>query len=321
MVSLRLLRRNISSLETKKISVAICTHNRAADLLHCLNALASQGLAPDFFEVLIVDNGSTDNTKEISLSFTKGSNHFRYVFEKELGLAHARNIAINLSHAPFIAFTDDDALPQQDWLQRIVERFENLDEDYAILAGEIDPIWPFEPPDWLTDHMLMSLSARVGWDKVPRELKASEWACEVNSTYRTDVLRKAGGFPTKLGRRGDLLLSGENHVNSYIVADGWRVFYDPDIKVKHKIHPNRLSQAWMKRRYFWQGVTSAICAEYDKVNGKTPEYWSNIELPHDAKSWQKIFDDNLSRSELSDACRLLTSLGYLLSIKGLLVGR
>ena len=255
-----------------KISVILCTHNRENFLEKCLSSLANQRGCTDQYEVLIIDNASTDGTAKLAKEYTDKYTHFHYHLENRLGLARARNTGLELTNAPLAAFTDDDAIPSENWVESIVERFSQLPADVAVLGGEIDPIWESERPAWLTDSLLRPLSAWLGWDTVARNLRRDEWICEVNCCYRTEIIKKYGGFPETLGRKGELLLSGENYVNEQIFSDGFRAFFDPSIRVSHFIPANRVTVNWFLRRSFWQGVTASVCAEYDKQQGRKAEY-------------------------------------------------
>jgi hypothetical protein len=83
-----------------------------------------------------------------------------------------------------VAFTYDDAVPEPDWLERLMERFEELPDEVAVVGGEIRPIWERQRPEWLTNVMLRPLSAGLMWTLSARDLKAGEWVVEANSAYR-----------------------------------------------------------------------------------------------------------------------------------------
>lgn len=304
-----------------QLTVIICTHNRHAFLERCLGSLTRQSCGPDRFEVLIVDNASSDATSEVSASFLRENANFRYHMEAKLGLARARNAGLERTTAPLVAFTDDDAVPAHDWVERMLARFENLSNDIVLLAGEIEPVWETERPEWLTDNLLRPLSAHLGWDTVARILRNTEWVCEVNCCYRTEIIKRYGGFPEALGRKGDLLLSGENYVNDQIFADGYRAFFDPEILVKHFIPAERVTKTWFMRRSFWQGVTASVCAKYDLDEGRKAEYWQNVRLPATADDWWAVLDASQSSVSVEEGCSLITNIGYMLGIRNMIIGR
>ena len=309
------------TLNSPKISVILCTHNREEFLEKCLLSLENQQGCAGQYDVIIIDNASTDSTAEIAKRFTEKNINFKYHLENRLGLARARNTGLELTSAPLAAFTDDDAIPSENWVASMLERFSQLPSDVAVLGGEIDPIWESERPVWLTDSLLRPLSAWLGWDTVPRILRRDEWICEVNCCYRTEIIKKYGGFPETLGRKGDLLLSGENYVNEQIFSDGFRAFFDPSIRVSHFIPSNRLTVNWFLRRSFWQGVTASVCAEYDKQQGRKTEYWQSVKLPANVSDWSSILEAGESANSVEEGCGLISNIGYLLGVRGLVIGR
>lgn len=242
---------------TKKISAVVCVYNREDTLPQCLEALAQQTISTDLFEVVVVDNNSTDGSPKIAAQYAAKYPHMRVVRETKQGLASARNCGMREAKSPIAAFTDDDAIPAKDWAERLLQRFDDLGETAAVVGGELDPVWSSPKPDWLEgDKLLHSLSVCLGWSTHARYLIGSEWLCEANSAYRIAPVQERGGFPENLGRIGTNLLSGENAINAVLVRDGYRFFFDPEIRVQHQINKARLSKDWFRRRFFWQGVTT-----------------------------------------------------------------
>jgi glycosyltransferase involved in cell wall biosynthesis len=310
------------------INVVVPTLNRSRCLVDCLRALEKQTVSADQFKVQVVDNGSTDDTGSVSASFCARNTNFFYVREERSGVARARNAGVARSASGLVAVTDDDALPEPDWLERILSRFAELPDDVAGVGGEVRPIWEDTRPEWLTDAMLRPLSAGLMWSKDPRFLRPGEWLIEVNTTYRKHVLLKFGGFPEHVGRVGETLLSGENCVNRVMQRAGLRFFYDPGILVHHRIHASRLTRAWFRRRMFWQGVSlnlldrhveeqssrlglSAVC-EHEKN-------WWEIAVPGSAQAWADLFDDD-SDMEFQEQLNIIEQLGYLFESGSIVIG-
>jgi glycosyltransferase involved in cell wall biosynthesis len=99
------------------ISVIICTYNRANLLKRALNSLARQSVKD--FEIIIVDDGSEDNTCEICNSFKDRITSLKYIYVKNSGLSYARNVGIKSSTGDYILFTDDDCIPEENWVERM----------------------------------------------------------------------------------------------------------------------------------------------------------------------------------------------------------
>jgi glycosyltransferase involved in cell wall biosynthesis len=313
----------------RRISVVISTLNRSTDLAHCLGALEKQTVSADGFEVQIVDNGSTDETSSLSADFCARNANFSYFVEHRRGLAAARNAGVRRSASAIVAFTDDDAMPEPTWLERLLGRFDGLPDDVAAIGGDVYPVWEVERPAWLTDAMLRPLSAGLLWSASARVLRPGEWLVEVNSAYRKHPLLKFGGFPEHLGRVGEILLSGENCVNRVMQRAGLRLFYDPAIVVRHRIPASRLTRAWFRRRMFWQGVTMNLLNRHVEEQssmlglnlvGGGEKDWEEIVVPTSAWAWADLFDDK-SPMPFQEQLDIIEQFGYLLESQSVVIGR
>lgn len=305
---------------TPKIAAIVCTHNRSKFLTGALDSLLRQSVDAAAYEIIVVDNISTDNTPQIGQAYSEQHVNLRYHLEPKLGLAVARNSGISLTNADLVAFTDDDAIVSFDWIERLLDRFSTVHAMTAAIGGEIDPIWEIPRPRWLTDAMLRPLSAHLGWSDRPTVLQDDQWICEVNCAYRRDLLLRYGGFPTVLGRRGSNLLSGENTINDRLRDDGYQLFFDPHIRVQHIIHADRLCRNWFRRRYFWQGVTGAVAASERQQWGAVATHWQVLDLPQSPDEWVLMFEEEGDNAGFEAHCTRLAHLGYLLSLKGLIEG-
>lgn len=302
------------------ISAIVCTYNRADFLEKCLTAIAQQTMNHAAYEVIIVNNNSTDHTIDITNKFESEYANFHAVVETKQGLSAARNRGMREANSTIAAFTDDDAIPSPDWLAKLSNRFSEMDDQVVAVGGEIDPIWETPRPKWLTDRLLHPLSAALLWSDTPRMLIGDEWLCEVNSAYRIAPVLEAGGFPEHLGRIGTNLLSGDNAVNGILLDQGAKFFFDPEIRVQHFIPKERLTINWFKRRMFWQGITGFYVNTFLRERGCKVPYSMQIELPMNEKTWLDTFDDSYT-DKLSDSLGTLYNLGYLLASQNLIAGR
>ena len=310
-----------------RIAAVVCTYNRADILSKCLTALTRQTMDAAAFQVIIVDNNSTDGTAEIIRSFCEGRPNWVPILETRQGLAIARNRGMMETDAPFVAFTDDDAEVGPDWLERLLRHFEALPDTTAAVGGEIVPVWETECPPWMDAHTLQLLSAHLGWSNTERFLQGDEWLCEVNSAYNKHTLLKYGGFPEALGRIGNNLLSGENAVNLLMAENGAQFYFDPSIIVRHHIPPSRLKKSWFRNRMFWQGVTGYLVDQFldakrEELTGEgaLPRPAKPLNLPCSSTAWTNTFSDDHSW-EFDESLNTLWSLGYTLASQGVLIGR
>ena len=128
-------------------SVIIPTLNQSAKLKQCLFHLSELSFDPDLFEVLVVDNGSTDDTKAISLSFQNKIKNLRYLFCESPGLMAARHKGCDKAKGEILCYLDDDSLVTKDWLKGISESF--ADQDVAMVGGPCIPEYEIKPPSWV----------------------------------------------------------------------------------------------------------------------------------------------------------------------------
>lgn len=316
-----------------EISAVVCTYNRADDLSDCLAGLLRQSLPERQYEVIVIDNNSTDSTRDLVKGLRTKNRNLRYFVETKQGLAPARNRALREAASDIVAFTDDDAIPSRTWLSDLHRRFTSMPAEVAAVGGDVEAVWEIERPAWLNDHLLHPLSAGLNWSAGPRFLRAGEWLVEVNSAYRKSALLRYGGFPEDLGRIGVNLLSGENAINLLLSANGYGFYYDPHIKVRHKIPAGRLSKSWFRRRYFWQGVTNYYVKKYvfsclESRGDEDREYenlrremdWITVPVPTTGAQWAELFEEG-DDNDFEESLRRIEGLGYLLAAQAIILGR
>lgn len=241
-----------------RISAIICTLNRAAYLEKAIQSLVHQTLPKEQYEVIVVDNGSTDDTKAV----VEGFEHFgnlRYIQEPIIGLSQARNTGWQKAKGEYIAYLDDDAIACKDWLRRILHAFDTAQPRPGSVGGKVIPLWEVERPAWLPPEMENTF-AIVDWgDKSKFLTEEHEHNVGCNVAYPLKILQECGGFNTNLGRKGTNLLSNdENLIRSYIRQHNLGIYYDPEICVEHHIPAERLVKRFFYRRLFWQGVSNEI---------------------------------------------------------------
>ena len=241
-----------------RISAVIPTHNRAGYLRKALEALANQTLPKREYEILVIDNRSLDHTKQVVLEEFSGLQNLKYIFEPVLGLNQARNTGWRYARGRYVAYTDDDAIPCQVWLQRIVEAFETVLPMPGCVGGRIDPIWETPRPLWLADDIALSLTI-LNWSDTPVILNNEQWLAGANIAFPKHLLELVNGFQVGLDRTGNSLLSnGEVLTVKYLEQQGYGALYHPGIAVRHHVLASRLTKSWFLRRWYWQGVSDAI---------------------------------------------------------------
>ena len=242
------------------ISVVICTHNRVDYLEASIRSVFEQEPPVPGTELIVVDNASGDGTAELLDRLASDAPdwlRFRPIHESQLGLSFARNTGIEHAEGTVVAFLDDDAVAQAGWLEGVDAGFQR--ERRYVVTGPIEPIWPTPPPWWL-NQSVWSYYTVLDFGPDPCELHIdTHYFAGANLAFDAEALRSIDGFPTHLGRRGTMLLSNEDRdVVHQLAAAGGLLGYEPAARVRHHVHPDRMSLRWLFRRAFWQGVSDAL---------------------------------------------------------------
>lgn len=230
-------------------SIIVCTYNRDKYLYGALQCIAENGYPTDAYEIVLVNNMSTDNTESECQRFQNDypTVDFRYFVETQQGLSFARNRGIKESRGEILLFLDDDSYIQPNYLinlQHQLEAFPNADA----FGGKIDPVFESgEPPKWLSKWNYSWVSAIDMGDKVcPFEGKA--FPIGANMGISKAMLSKIGVFNTELGRSKKNLMGGEEKdLFERIRQQGGNIYYFPDVVVQHVIPPSRTTKEYVKR--------------------------------------------------------------------------
>lgn len=254
-----------------KYSIVIATYKRAADLRHTLASLAT--LQPDGpWEVIVVDNNSPDNTREIVEEAARTFPvELRYLFEREQGRSPALNAGIRAARGEIIATTDDDVRVPADWLTRAAEGLERLQCDYV--GGRVLPIWGGPRPAWLPNHggKQWAVIALLDYGPQPIEFGARV-PLGVNMAFRRAAFDAAGLFDPNTGRKAGTLLGQE--VREWCIrarAAGVGGYYIPEMWLEHVIPADRLCKAYFRRWFYWRGISRAMLYERAGLDMEAPE--------------------------------------------------
>lgn len=235
--------------EAPQLSVILSTYNRGELLNDALRSVLAQNdaITPPF-ELIVVDNNSTDSTREIVERLAAEDERVRYTFEPQQGLSYARNAGLLEARAPLIAFTDDDVRAQPDWVAAIVRAFgEHPEAD--VVGGRVLPLWPAVPPEWLTrDHWAPLALVDYGDTLVAVTTENPICLVGANLAVRRSVFHVVGVFATDLQRVKDGIGSLEDHEFLLrLLRIGRKGVYDPRIMVRAEIQPNRLERVYHRR--------------------------------------------------------------------------
>ncbi len=236
------------------ITVILCTYNRCETLPHALSSIAVSAVPPSFeWEVLVVDNNSSDQTHEVVQDFCRRyPGRFRYLLEPRQGLSNARNAGIREARGDVLAFVDDDVTVGPEWLLNLTASLHS--REWAGAGGRIIPVWGDEAPSWLSTEEPHALAPFVAFDLGSDAGRLGIPPLGANMAFRKEVFDKYGGFRTDLGRCGDSLLSNEDtEFGRRLLVAGERLRYEPSAVMHHPVYKNRLQKKYLLAWWFGKG--------------------------------------------------------------------
>ena len=210
--------------EYPSVSAIICTRNRAASLKRCLEAMQALDLAGADFELLIIDNGSSDATRDTADAFIAVAPFAaRYLFEPRRGLSHARNTGIRAARGDILLFTDDDCYVRPDWVRQAIAAFGP--DLRQVIGGRVDL---FDK-----DHLSITIKTDPEPEKMASFVRLHGFVIGANMAIGRPVHEEIGVFDTRLGA-GTLLRAAEDTEIVYrAFKAGVPVRYEPAIAVEH----------------------------------------------------------------------------------------
>jgi glycosyltransferase involved in cell wall biosynthesis len=242
-----------------KASVIICTLNRARQLRAAVFSVMMQSFPWELFEIVVVDNGSTDGTREVVEECRRQSiPSIVYVHEPNHSLSEARNRGILTAKGDVLAFMDDDARADSSWLLSLVEALEG-ENGPAAAGGPIYPLNRIHLPDWLPDRLTTYFSI-VDYGRRDIELNYPRLPFGTNMAFKRTIFERVGSFRADLGRKGacSFFTGEETELFVRIARSGDTIQYTPRAIIYHDVDPKRLQPAWLYRQAFWIGVSFAI---------------------------------------------------------------
>ncbi|CAN5145393.1 glycosyltransferase family 2 protein [soil metagenome] len=277
------------------ISIIIPTCNRADQLFATLNSLMEIEFDTSKFEIIVVDNGSEDNTKEIVENFIAKfpEHHIHYFYDAIPGLLTGRHRGAKEAFGNILVFIDDDIEADRNWLTSIAEAF--LNPDVHLVGGKSLPKYEVHPPDWLENFWKNdAVGKRCPWlslldlGEVSKQIDPI-FVWGLNFSIRKKTLYDLGGFhpdnvPSDLQYlQGD----GETGLSQKMRALEFKAMYVPGALVYHVIPNERLTFGYFEKRAFYQGV----CASYSEIRkaGKV--------IPQNDQVQKKDFTDEYKKKQ------------------------
>jgi len=255
-----------------KFSVIIATYNRADELPKTLESLKDLEV-DDPWEVIVVDNNSTDSTREVvERAVQSFPVPLRYLMEREQGRSAALNAGIKAAQGEILAITDDDVRVDPHWLTNAERALRELNCDY--LGGKALPIWGGKLPKWMPNRggKHWGVVALVDYGPKPVEFGDHKVPVGVNTVFRREAFERAGLWDNSIGRKAGTLLGQEvREWSQRARAAGLRGFYSPDLVVHHVIPEDRLTKRYFRRWFYWHGISRAILYQNNRLDMESPE--------------------------------------------------
>ncbi len=252
-----------------RFSVILCTYNRRNLVLSALASLRRQTLPYSQFEIIVIDNGSSDGTLQAVRTYVSAGTHsakkpediwrVQCLSEPLNGLAHARNTGLLVASGEIAVFLDDDTIADPNFLENLLTAYEETGAD--AIGGRVDIRFEASRPHWLTDDLLEMLGYFAPSD-TRIQLKDIPGFSSSSFSVKIEALRNIGYFSPFLSKRLDLPASMEVHDLCYRLSKaGYTLWYEPTAVVAHRVPTARLKRAYFVGRAYWQG-RSEVLAHY-----------------------------------------------------------
>jgi glycosyltransferase involved in cell wall biosynthesis len=305
------------------VSVIVPTFNRSASVGALLDDLSAQQAADLTWEALIVDNGSSDDTRAVVEGKVRTDSRFRYILESRPGASHARNAGIAAASAPILAFIDDDVRPRRDWIAAIAAAF-TAHPEVDCIGGRVEPRWPRTPPRWLTSAHWAPLALQIGRGSSRYLDRDHASACLVTANFacRAAVFREIGGFSPAFMRDED------REFNLRMWRAGKRGMYVDTVGAYAEVQPERLEKRYHRRWYHVTGASHARLWYRDVIDadGRIDDTLPSRaraflgvpgflyrELAAHARGWIAKMLSGRFQDAFADECRLRYLIGYVRS--------
>ena len=254
------------------ISLLVCTYNRSADLRELLQTAVVQETDGEFtYEILVIDNNSTDDTRQVVESFIReGHKGLSYIFEEKQGKSHALNTGLNAVRGAYYAIVDDDFILPPDWVRGIMQGFRSH-PGASFVSGKVLPLWEGgTPPGWLTEgHWSAIAMADYGDNEFVADHERQ--VCLLACSFRVEDVRQVGGYHSDLGpKEGRTGATEDLDLLKKLWRAGMHGVYVPNVEFLHKVSIDRASKAYHRKWHGDHGRSYAVmrAEEVERSSGR-----------------------------------------------------
>ena len=239
------------------LSVVVCTYNRATLLCEVLESLLEQSVDPSLYEVIVIDNNSTDETPRIARHFVERHHNVRVFRETRQGLSYARNRGCKEARAEWIAYIDDDARAHRNYVERALQTIRQC--DFECFGGVYLPWYRDGRPEWYKEQYASNRYDQGFLGYLPEH----KYASGGNFLIKKTLLEHIGGFAVELGMCGSAVAYGEEtRLQIDLRKMGHKIGFDPELLIDHYVAPYKQHPSWFFKSAFRIGESSWV------VNGR-----------------------------------------------------
>ncbi len=297
--------------EKLDISVVVSTYSkeRFHNVIECLNSLNKQTYSP--YEIILVLDPDDELIKFYA---SRISRKVKIVTSEEKGLSNARNAGIKSASGEIIAFIDDDAVADKNWLNNLVQNYSNL--NFFGTGGRIQPVWENGRPAWFPEELDWIVGCT--YKGLPEHKSCVRNPIGCNMSFRKCAFDKVGYFKSNIGRFGKKLIGSEEaefSMRLLIKIPGSKIIYDPSAIVYHRVPTWRISLHYSMQRAFYEGVSKKFMKNilYSSSNTLFVEkkyltYLLNVSIPSRLMRIHKI--KNLVQAFILIASASIVLVGY-----------
>lgn len=239
------------------LSVILCTYNRDKYIYNVLRSIADNDYPHNLYEIVLVNNNSTDNTQAECQRFQADYPDitFRYLVEPSQGLSYARNCGITNALGDLLVYVDDDATVNPQYLRTYADFFQR-NPDAAAAGGPILPVYETQEPSWMSHYTRQLITGRLYLGSRQRQFPRGAFPGGGNACYRKTVFDAVGPFNVQLGRKGNSLIGAEEKdLFDKMTTRGMHFYYLPNAILYHIIPPHKLTPDYFQRLTYGIGVS------------------------------------------------------------------
>ncbi len=242
------------------LSVIICTYNRQKYIYNCLKSIADNDFPSSKYEILVVNNNSTDATNDECERFGNDfpAIGFRVVEERNQGLSFARNRGIIEAKGDVLVYVDDDATVNKEYLTTIEEFFIATPEAMAV-GGAIFPVYETVEPKWMSHYTRVLITAYKNEGDSIHLMRGGSFPSGGNVAYRKQLFDRVGCFNIDLGRKGTSLIGAEEKaLFDKVKSEKMPIYYLPNMILYHIIPASKLTKEYFDRLTISMGKSERI---------------------------------------------------------------